>query len=84
VKATCLAPGVTKTEFFAEAEMEDTLLVKLGMMDAGAVARAGYRGFRAGRRIVVPGIINKIGAESVRFGPRFLVRKITARLNRSL
>ena len=84
VKVTCLAPGPTRTEFFAEAELEKSLLVKFGLMDAGAVAKAGYRGFRAGKRIVVPGIINKMGAVSVRFVPRVLVRNITALLNRSM
>ena len=84
VKVTCLAPGPTRTEFFAEAELEKSLLVKFGLMDAGAVAKAGYRGFRAGKRIVVPGIINKMGAVSVRFVPRVLVRNITALLNRSV
>jgi short-subunit dehydrogenase len=82
VHATCLAPGVTKTEFFVKAKMERSLLVRLGMMDAAVVARAGYRGYRAGRAIVIPGIKNKLGAFSVRLTPRIVVRKITAALNR--
>jgi uncharacterized protein len=80
--ATCLAPGPTSTEFFAAASMEHTRLVALGTMDARSVAQAGYRGFRAGRRLVVPGIPNKLGVLSVRFAPRRLVTKITAWLNR--
>jgi short-subunit dehydrogenase len=83
VKVTCLAPGPTRTEFFAQADMKDSPLLKLGPMDARTVAEVGYRGFRAGKPIVVPGVRNKIGAFSVRFTPRYVVRKITARLNRS-
>lgn len=79
---TCLAPAPVKTEFFEQAGVESLLLVKFRPMDAEAVAKAGSRGFRTGKRIVVPGAINKLGAVSVRFAPRWLVRKITARLNR--
>jgi hypothetical protein len=82
VRATCLAPGPVKTEFFEQADVEHLLLVKFRPMEAERVARAGYRGFRAGKRIVVPGILNRLGAASVRFAPRRLVRRITARLNR--
>jgi len=38
---------------------------------AEQVAQAGYRGFMAGRRLVVPGIGNKLGAFVMRFVPDF-------------
>ncbi len=81
VRVTCLAPGATKTEFFDEADMQDSPLARMGMMDSAAVAQAGYRAFCAGRAIVVPGTKNKLGAFAVRFAPRSVVRKLTARLN---
>jgi uncharacterized protein len=80
VNATCLAPGPTDTGFAAIAHMADTLVFRLGTADAKAVAQAGYRGFRRGKVIVVPGWTNKLGAFSVRLAPRAMVRKFVKRL----
>lgn len=80
VTVTCLAPGPTATEFAKVAQMEDARLFSLGMLPAETVAKAGYRGFRQGKALVVPGLGNKLVAFGVRFTPRWLVRKIAARL----
>ena len=58
IKVTCLAPGATATGFKAAANLENSLLFKLGAMDAKAVAALGYRGFRRGKVIVIPGLKN--------------------------
>jgi hypothetical protein len=81
VKATCLAPGPTATEFAERAELSDALLFNLGTMSAASVARAGYRGFRRGKMLVVPGVRNRLLASMVRFLPRALVRKVVKRLH---
>lgn len=81
VTATCLAPGATKTEFFELSHMEDSLLVSLGTLDVRTVAKVGYRGFRAGRVIVVPRLTNRLLLCANRLAPRSLVRAVTARLN---
>ncbi|MDH3717667.1 MAG: SDR family oxidoreductase [Planctomycetota bacterium] len=81
VTATCLAPGPTVTEFGAVSGIEHSRLFKLGAMDAAQVAKAGYRGFRRGKTIVIPGPLNKLGAVSVRAVPRTVVRKIVKWLN---
>lgn len=80
VKVTCLAPGATLTGFAAVAGMENALLFKLGAMSARRVAQIGHRAFRAGRVLIVPGLGNRLLAFSVRFAPRWLVRKIARRL----
>jgi len=80
IKVSCLAPGATDTEFERQAGLEDKLLFRLGTMDVQTVARAGYRGFRRGQVIVIPGLKNRFGAFSVRLAPRWLVRKIVKRL----
>ncbi len=80
VRATCLAPGPTATEFAAAAAVENKLLFRLGTVDAGSVAQAGYRGFRQGSVLVIPGSRNKLGAFAVRFAPRALVRKLVKHL----
>jgi short-subunit dehydrogenase len=48
-------------------------------MNAKTVAQQGYRGFRRGKVIVIPGLKNKLMAFSVRFSPRFVVRKLVKR-----
>ena len=60
VTVTVLCPGVTRTEFFKRANMEESRLLKFGMMDARTVAEAGYRAMMSGRRAVVPGLLNKL------------------------
>jgi uncharacterized protein len=82
VRVSCLAPGPTKTGFASVAGMEQSNLFKLGAMSAEAVARAGYKGFRKGRVLVMPGLKNKFAAFMVRLAPRFLVRKFVKFLQR--
>ncbi len=62
VTVTCLCPGPTVTEFAETAKMGDALLFKLQTMTAQAVAQIGYRAFRRGKLLVVPGWINYLGA----------------------
>ena len=80
VRVTCFAPGLTATGFAATADVENKLLFQLGTADAKSVAQAGYRGFRRGRWLVIPGLGNKLGAFAVRFAPRLVVRKVVKRL----
>jgi short-subunit dehydrogenase len=68
------------TEFAAAANLEHKLLFRLGTLSATAVAQAGYRGFRRGRSIVIPGLKNKLLAAVVRCSPRTVVRKVVKRL----
>jgi uncharacterized protein len=82
VHVTCLAPGPTATEFGAVSGMNESLVFKLGAMNARAVAQAGYEGFRQGKALVVPGPMNKLGVFSVRLAPRSLVRKLVKRLQK--
>src|SRR5258706_173734 len=61
-----------------QAGMEGSGLVSgpIKVMAAATVARAGYEGFRAGTRIVVPGLINRLVVQSLRISPRRLVTRI--------
>jgi short-subunit dehydrogenase len=81
VTVTVLCPGPTATEFQARADMEDSRLRHLGLMDAATVAEQGYRGMMAGKVIVVNGLLNRLLVQSVRFSPRFVVRRVTRLLN---
>ncbi len=80
VSVTCLCPGPTKTAFATGAEMEGSLLFRLLPSDARGVARQGVAAMLAGKRLIVPGILNKVMAFSVRLTPRPLILKIVKRL----
>jgi len=78
VTVTALCPGPTASGFQERADMQEARLVQGGMMTARAVAEKGYRGMMRGKRIIIPGLSNKIGALSPRFLPRKLVAKAVA------
>ncbi|HEX5504886.1 MAG TPA: SDR family oxidoreductase [Thermomicrobiales bacterium] len=76
VTVTALCPGPTHTNFHRQAAMSDSRMLRYRLaMDAGAVARAGYRGMRRGRRVVVPGRANWLMAQAVRVAPRALLAR---------
>lgn len=81
VTVTVLCPGTTQSAFHERTGMADSQLLKSKrMMNAATVANIGYRGLMEGKTIVIPGIINKIMAKSVRFIPRNLVTKIVRKM----
>jgi len=84
IKVSCLAPGPTNTEFGEVSGLDRSFLFKSGTMGAREVALQGYNGFLGGKTIVIPGFTGKLLPLLVRVSPRFLVRKITAKLNRSV
>ena len=83
IKVSCLAPGPTNTEFGEVSGLDKSFLFKFGTMGAKEVARQGYDGFKVGKTIIVPGFANKLLPFLVRISPRFLVRKVTAGLNKA-
>jgi uncharacterized protein len=72
VRVTCLCPGPVATEFAARAGAIEGRSPSFLAVSAARVAEAGYRGLMRGRRLVVPGIGNKI----VTFLPRLLPRPL--------
>ncbi|HKH81505.1 MAG TPA: SDR family oxidoreductase [Methylovirgula sp.] len=80
VSVTCLCPGATKTGFAATAEMEGSLIFRIAPMDARSVARQGIAAMLAGKRLLVPGVLNRMMVFSVRLAPRALVPKIVKQL----
>ena len=73
VTVTTLCPGPTETDFQKTAGIERIRLLKITNMNAGKVAKLGYRGLAAGRGIVVTGLLNRLLAFGVRFAPRSLI-----------
>ena len=80
ITVSCLAPGPTATHFAEEAHLTNTLLFKIPPMSARKVAQAGYRGFRKGKVLIIPGWRNKLGVWLIRCTPRSLARKIVKQL----
>jgi short-subunit dehydrogenase len=76
VRVSCLCPGPTRTEFGEVAGFGGNGLFDRVAMEADKVVKAGLDGLGRNRAVVVPGIVNKIGATSTRFAPRSLIRKI--------
>lgn len=76
VRVSCLCPGPTRTEFGEVAGFGGNGLFDRTAMDAPEVVTAGLEGLDQNRAVVVPGLVNKIGAASTRFVPRSIVRRI--------
>jgi len=76
VSVTCLCPGPTRTEFGDVAGFGGNGMFDRVAMESPAVVKAGLHGLNKNRAVVVPGVVNKIGAASTRFAPRSVVRKI--------
>jgi short-subunit dehydrogenase len=70
VRVTALCPGPVPTEFQARAGLADDEKKGLLTISAERVAEAGHRGLMDGRRLVVPGVLNKV----VTFLPRLMPR----------
>ncbi len=77
VTVTALCPGPTETGFQERAALEESRLFKgRWIMDAAAVAQAGYAGMLRGKTVVIPGSRNRVLAEANRFLPRTLVTRV--------
>ena len=81
LKVSCLAPGPTRTEFAERASMTGVRLFKGPVMTAEDVARIGFDGWNAGKRLVIPGLRNQLGAVLVKLSPRSIVPPLIKRLN---
>lgn len=81
VTVTALCPGVTATGFQERAQAADSRLIRLGMQDAGFVAKVGYRAMVRGKAVAIPGVTNRLLTLVVRLSPRSTVRRVVRYLN---
>ena len=79
VRVTALCPGPVSTEFQARAGFVRDHAPRVLVRTAEQVARDGYRGLKAGRRVVVPGLPNKVVVGLLRYVPRGIVLALTDR-----
>ena len=85
VSVTSLCPGFTRTEFDQAAGAEDAAsrLPGFTWMESEDVARQAIEGMLAGRRTVVPGLINKVVSTSGRYTPRTVLLPLIGRVSKS-
>lgn len=79
VTVSCLCPGLTYTPFFRTAHMDHLQIISRmnpAMMNARRVAEVGYAGLMKGKKIIVPGLMNKLFVFSKRFLPTTFIFRI--------
>ncbi|MFY9552831.1 MAG: SDR family oxidoreductase [Thermoanaerobaculia bacterium] len=84
VTVTALCPGPTLTQFQSRAGFKPVPLLKSPLvMSARDVARDGYEGLMRGKRLVIPGLANRILVQAERITPRRVVTAIARWLQES-
>jgi len=74
VSCTSLCPGPVSTEFAERAGVSDLEAASRQLFDSAEdVARQAVEAMLAGRRSVIPGVVNRLGAFGGRFVPRTLL-----------
>src|SRR3954453_20377610 len=82
VTATTLCPGPVKTEFSESAGISDGAdsVPELFWTDPSFVAEQAVRGLERGKRVVVPGKLNRAGALGGQLAPRGLLLRLASRV----
>lgn len=83
IRVTVLSPGITKTEFLDVAGQRPTLYQRLFMMPSEPVARLGLKALAKNKPSVIPGLLNKLMAQSLRLMPRRLQAEAAYQLMRN-
>ncbi len=79
VRVTALCPGLTPTGFQGRAQITQQSRLRLfPATSAERVAEHGWRAFARGRRIIIPGLMNKLGAVVAPRQPRALTLAVSA------
>jgi short-subunit dehydrogenase len=79
ITVTTLCPGTTRTEFFTRAHMR--MAGGWPAMNPGTVAKIGYRGLMQGKRVVIPGLANKILSAFAKRVPARLTSAVIRRIH---
>ncbi len=83
VTVTCLAPGVVRTAFFERCAVGQSRLMKLmPRSSAASTAEAGWRGFKAGKPLVIPRLINRFSVGVCELLPKSLIVRFVGALQR--
>ncbi len=78
---TCLCPGPVQTNFQKRAHVGGSSRANQRLsMDVREVARLGYEGMKAGKRVVIPGWKNRLLTNALRLVPRDTVTNMVGRM----
>lgn len=81
ITVTTLCPGPTRSNFHEAAGVADSFLLRtLPMGKSGPVAELGVKGMLAGKGVVIPGFLNRVGALGSRLVPRRWLPAIVRRV----
>jgi len=82
VTVTALCPGPTQSGFQDKAAMQASGLVQGKRLPSSeTVGAAGYRAMMAGKRVYIPGVMNKMMQFSLRLAPRKMVTAVVKRMS---
>lgn len=85
VKVSVLCPGPTHTGFFRKAGMTASQVVDSKfILSAETVAQHALQALEKNRAIIIPGWRNRLASQLPRLTPRWLLRRVAARVNRIL
>jgi short-subunit dehydrogenase len=83
VTITCLTPGVVRTAFFERCSVGQSRLMKLmPRSNSPAIAEVGWRGFKAGKRLVIPRLIDRISVAISVLLPQSLLTRFVGWMQR--
>ena len=77
IKITLLCPGATETEFARKANIEHTLLFKFAVMKPDKVVKIAYPKIIKGKRLIIPGMYNKLLVFFSKIMPIDITNKLT-------
>lgn len=72
-----LCPGATETAFARKANIEQTLLFKYAVMKPDKVVKTAYPKIIKGKRLIIPGIYNKLLVFFSKIMPIDITNKLT-------
>ncbi len=81
VTVTALCPGPTKTNFAERAGAGESLLFRNNLASAEEVAKDGYEAMKAGKSVVISGVMNNLVVSFTKLIPRSWSAIITKKLN---
>jgi short-subunit dehydrogenase len=81
VTVTALCPGPTASGFQEKADLGNSALIKGKKLPTSEeVAARGYRAMQRGQRVYIPGVVNWVMAQSMRFTSRDLATQVVKML----
>ncbi|MEO7297873.1 MAG: SDR family oxidoreductase [Verrucomicrobiota bacterium] len=81
VTVTALCPGPTDTKFQQRAgRLHSATTMRIWRMTAVDVAQSGYRGLMRGKRVVIPGFLNKLGFIFTKILPTRIPTKVARQI----